>query len=118
MSYVLAGSTIHRPVSMDEGNSTIVAANRTLSGANTRDYMGSNKRIWTLTYKNLNATDFATINTIYQNYLSSKAPVSLNVTEGNYPVSNASVHVDLPSRKFNVPGSSYLSDFNLVLTEA
>ena len=118
MSYTLAGTVIRPPTSGGEANSTQYAANRVLSGANTRDYFGSNKRVWSYDYKNLNATDYATLNTIYQNYLSTKSAVTWSVNEGNYIVTQTTVLIDFLSRSFNIPGSSYLSDCTLILTEA
>lgn len=117
MSFTLAGSAIRRPNNMSEGNSTQYAANRTLSGSNTRDYFGSNKRVWTLSYENINATDFATILAIYQAFLANETAVSWAVTETNYTVTSTTVLVDLVERGFTVPGSSYLSNFDLILTE-
>lgn len=117
MSYSLGGTAIRRPTTMHESNNTQYAANRVLSGANTRDYFGANKRVWTLNYKTLNATDFATIYAVYQAFLTNKMPITFVVTEGNYPV-NTTVHVDFPDRDFSIPGSSYLSDNTLTLTEA
>lgn len=118
MSYSLAGTQIRRPTTMHENNNTQFAANRVLSGANTRDYFGDNKRIWTLTYKTLNVNDYNTLYTIYQNFLLNKSPVPLVVTEGNYPVPSMNVYIDFPDRDFSIPGSSYLSDNTLTLTEA
>jgi hypothetical protein len=118
MSYSLNSTTIRRPNSMKQGNNTQYAANRVLSGANTRDYFGSNKRIWVLSYKNLNPSDFATIDTIYQNYLTNGAAVPFAVSEGNLVISSTNVLIDWPERDFGVPGSTYLSDCELTLTEA
>lgn len=118
MSFLLSGTIIKGPQTIEEDNSTQVAQQRTLSGAVGRDYFGSNKRIWSLDYTNVNPTAFSTINTIYQNYLSTGATVTWQVTETNYTVPQTNVHVDLLVRKFNVRGSSYISDFTLILTEA
>lgn len=118
MAYILNGSTIKRPNSMTENNSTQVAQNRVLSGNIARDFFGSNKRVWKLSYENINTTDFALLNTIYQAYLLAGNAVTWQVTEGAYPVSSTSVHVDLQTRDFSVPGSSYLSTTELILTEA
>lgn len=118
MSYVLNGTTIRSPNEMQENNSTQVAQQRTLSGAVNRDYFGSNKRIWTLAYRTAKKADYDTINTIYQAYLSTGTAVSWQVTETNYTVSSTTVHVDLVERGFSILGESYLSDFDLILTEA
>lgn len=117
MSYVLNGSSIKRPASMNESNSTQYAANRVLSGANTRDYFGSNKRIWTLNYENLNITDYQTIQSIYLAYLASGVALPWLVSESNYSVSQTNVMIDLQSRDFSIKGSSYLSNCVLILTE-
>lgn len=118
MSYVLAGSTIRNPRSFDETNSTQFAQQRTLSGRIGRDYFGSNKRVWILEYENIKVSDFNTINTIYQTYLSTGTAQTWEVTETNYTVSEVDVHIDLASRGFRVRGDSYISDFTLILTEA
>lgn len=118
MGYSLAATTIRAPSSMTEGNNTQYAAQRPLSGANTRDYFGSNKRSWIMNFQNLNTTDYATLNTIYQNYLTTETPVALSITETNYSPTSATVHVDLVSRQFSIPGDTYLSDCTLTLTEA
>lgn len=118
MAYSLNSTSIRRPTRMREDNSTQFAANRVLSGANTRDYFGSNKRVWTLEFDNLNTTDYSTINTIYQSFLSTKATVPFVVTEGNYAISSTNVQVDFLTRGFTIPGSTYLSNCTLILTEA
>ncbi len=118
MAYTLEGTSIRAPTDMGEDNSTLYAAQRPLAGNNARDYFGSNKRVWTLNYRNLNITDFGVINTIYQNYLTSKAAVAWAISETNYTVNATTVHVDLASRQFSIPGSDYLSDATLTLTEA
>lgn len=118
MSYILAGSNIKAPQEMSESNSTQVAQNRTLSGAISRDYFGSNKRVWTLNYKNTKKADYDTIKTIYDSYLSTGTAQSWQVTETNYTISATTVHVDLIERAFSVRGEDYISDFTLTLTEA
>lgn len=118
MAYVLAGSPIRAPQSMTETNSTQVAENRTLSGAVTRDHFGSNKRVWTLEYRNTKKTDYDTIKTIYTTYLTSTSTQTWEVTETNYSISQTSVHIDLLDRGFSVGGEDYLSNFTLVLKEA
>lgn len=118
MSYVLDSTTIKAPQEFSETNNTQVAQNRTLDGSINRDYFGSNKRIWVLNYKNAKKTDYDTIKTIYTSYLSTAAAKTWQVTETNYPVSATTVHVDLLERGFSVRGSSYISDFDLILVEA
>ena len=118
MSYILNGSPIRRPNRMQEDNSTQFAANRTLAGTNTRDYFGANKRVWMLEYDNINPTDFTTIQALYQAYLASEVALSWQVTEGNYPVNLTSVLVDLQTRRFTIPGGTYLQATTLILTEA
>lgn len=118
MSYLLDGQEIRRPYTIDEGNSVQVAQNRTLSGAITRDYFGSKKRVWKLEYRNTNKTDYDIINAIYNDYLTTETTQTWQVTETNYTVAEVRVHVDLEERSFNVRGEDYLSDFDLILTEA
>lgn len=118
MSYTLDGSTIRSPMSIEESNLTQYAQQKALSGAVGRDYFGSNKRVWTLEYANTKKSDYDTINTIYQTYLSTGTARTFASTETNYTVSSTSVHMDLQVRKFNIGGTDYISDFTLVLTEA
>lgn len=118
MSYTLNGTNIRTPHKLTVGNNTQYAQQRTLSGNIGRDHFGSNKRIWRLSYHNVTAAEFSTIDTIYQTYLSTSSPLSWAVSETNYTVSSTNVHVDLMERGFSVGGTDYLSDFDLVLTEA
>lgn len=118
MSYILNGTTIRSPQELDETNSTQVAQQRTLSGAVNRDYIGSNKRVWYLNYINTKKADYDTIKTIYDAYLSTATAVTWESTESNYTVASTTVHVDLRTRNFGVRGSDYISDFQLILTEA
>lgn len=118
MSFMLSGTSIRRPSSIDESNSTQVAQNRTLAGTVTRDYFGSNKRVWKLEYQNTNPTDYTTIKNIYDAYLSTQSAITWQITETNYTIAQTNVHVDLLMRSFSVRGSSYISDFTLILTEA
>jgi hypothetical protein len=118
MAYTLAGTTIKRPQAIVEENSTQVTEIRTLSGAVNRDFFGSNKRVWKMDYSTITKTDFDTINTIYQNYLTAGTPVAFVSTETSYLIPSTNVHIDLLSRGFNYKGGSYLSDFQLILTEA
>lgn len=118
MAYLLDGSTIRSPMQMTEQNSTQAAQHRVLSGSVTRDYFGSNKRVWELNYRNVLKADYDTIKTIYDSYLSTGTAKSWQVTETNYTVSSTTVHVDLRERDFKVGGENYISNFDLVLTEA
>lgn len=118
MAYILDSTTIRSPQELTVSNSTQIAQNRTLGGSITRDLFGSNKRIWVLAYSNTKKTDFDTINTIYQSYLSTVSAKTWEITEPNYTVTQTNVHVDLKQREFRVRGTDYISDFDLILTEA
>ena len=118
MPFVLSGTNLKGPGQISESNSTLVAQQRVLSGAIRRDYFGSNKRIWELTYENVNPTDYTTIYNIYSTYLSTGTTVTWAITEANYTIASINVHVDIQNRSFKVRGSSYISDFTLILTEA
>lgn len=118
MSYVLSGTSIRAPYEFTEDNSTQVAVQRTLDGSIHRDYFGSNKRVWTLTYNNCKKTDYDAINAIYTSYLALGVTKTWQVTEANYTIGQISVHVDLLQRGFRIRGSDYISDFTLTLTEA
>lgn len=118
MSYLLSSTEIRNPSSIREENSTQVAEHRTLDGAVSRDYFGSNKRVWVLDYENTKKSDYDTIKTIYDSYLSTGATKNWQITETNYTISQTSVHVDLRVRNFSVKGTDYISDFSLILKEA
>ena len=118
MSYILSSTTIRRPSGFTEANNTQVAVQRTLDGTINRDYFGSNKRVWQLTYNNVQKTDYDVIKTIYDSYLSTGTTQTWEITEANYTISQVSVHVDLLERGFSIKGTDYLSSFTLTLTEA
>lgn len=117
MAYLLDGGAIRAPTTFEESNLTQFSQQRSLSGAVNRDYFGSNKRVWTLEYENVKTTDYATIKTIYESYLSSGTAKTWEITETNYDVDQTSVHVDLLLRSFSVKGNSYISNFTLTLVE-
>lgn len=117
MAYILNGTTIRRPLEIRELNSTQMSEQRTLAGNVGRDYFGSNKRVWELTYENVTPTDFTTIKNLYLTYLSTETALTWEVTETNYTVTETDVHVDLAEREFSVRGETYLSNFTLVLKE-
>lgn len=118
MSYLLASTPIRAPHDLEESNSTQYAQQRTLSGAVNRDFFGSNKRVWRLSYENTKKADYNTINTIYQSYLSTGTAQAWQVTETNYTVTATTVHVSLEVRDFGVQGEDYISNFDLILVEA
>lgn len=118
MAYILDGTNIKNPTSGGESNSTQYAQQRTLSGRVGRDYFGSNKRVWVYHYVNTKKTDYDVIKGIYDSYLNTGTAKSWQVTEPNYTVSSTTVHIDLQERRFSVRGTDYISDFDLILTEA
>ena len=118
MAYTLSGTNIRNPLSVTESNGTQVAQQQTLSGAIGRDYFGSNKRVWELTYENTTPAAFTVINNIYQTYLSTATAVSWQISEAAYSVSATTVHIDLVQREFSVLGADYLASFSLILTES
>lgn len=118
MAFLLSGTTIRAPFEFEERNSTQVAQHRTLDGSIRRDYFGSNKRVWVLNYRNTKKADYDTIKTIYDSYLLTGSTKTWQVTEPNYTVSSTNVHVEVLERGFSVRGTSYISDFDLILTES
>lgn len=118
MAYLLDGDTIKAPNQMTVQNSTQMAQHRVLSGSVKRDYFGSNKRVWQLRYSTIKKSEFDIINAKYLAYLSTDDPLTWEVTETNYTIAETTVHVDLLERDFSVKGTDYLSDFDLILTEA
>lgn len=118
MAYVLSSTTIRRPVNINESDSTLVTEHKALDASVSRDYFGSNKRMWTLDYQNVNVDDYESINTIYQDYVSNSIPKSWQSTEPNNIIDITTVHVDLIQRDFTIHGYTMLSDFSLILTES
>lgn len=118
MAYILDASTIRRPTSIREENSTQLAQHRTLDGSIRRDYFGDNKREWILEFENVKKSEYDTIKTIYDAHLSTGATKTWEVTETNYTISSTNVHIDLKIRDFSIKGTDYISDFTLILTEA
>lgn len=118
MSYTLNGTEIRRPHGISESNSTQMAQNRVLSGSIARDYFGSNKRVWKLTYNNTQKSEYDVIKAIYDAYLATATAVTWVSDETNYTIAQTNVHVDLQDRGFSYSGTDYLSDFTLILTEA
>lgn len=117
MAYVLSGTSIRAPHQFDESNSTMVAQNRTLDGSISRDYFGSNKRVWVLEYNNVVPSEYTIIKSIYDTYLSTNTPVTWEVTETNYTIAETTVHISMDQRQFRTRGNDYISDFRLTLTE-
>lgn len=115
--FLLDSVDIGSPNSLSEENSSQYAQQRTLDGSIGRDYFGSNKRVWKLQYRNKQKTNYDTIKTIYDSYLSTNTAKSWEVTETNYTITATNVHVDFQDRGFSVGGSDYISDFDLILTE-
>jgi len=118
MAYNLGGNAIKAPQSLEVSNNTQYAQQRTLQGAVGRDYFGSNKRVWKLSYQNIKKADYDTINTQYQLYLTNNSTQAFISTEANYLVSTTNVHINLDNRGFSVGGEDYISSFTLILSEA
>jgi hypothetical protein len=117
MSYLLDGTTIRAPHNIEETTVDVYAQQKTLSGTVGRDYFGSVKRIWVLDYMDTKTTDYTTIKTIVDAYKSTVTAKTFQSTEANYTIASTSCHLDLTKRRFSIGGTSYISDFTLVLTE-
>lgn len=119
MAFTLNGTAIKAPQSIQETVDNFqYAQQRTLQGTINRDYFGSNKRVWKLTYQNISKTAYDTIKTIYDTYTSTGTAVTWVSTETNYSISSTNVHVNIDGRGFTVGGEDYISSFTLILTEA
>lgn len=118
MSWILGGVTIRRPSAAAEDNSTQYAQLRTLRGVVGRDYFGLNKRVWKISYKNCKKVDYDAIYAVYNTYLNSGTAQTFQVTDPNYTISSTNVHIDMPERGLSTPGSDYISNFDITLTEA
>ena len=119
MAYTLDGTTIKNPQSINETVDNFqYAQQRTLSGSINRDYFGSNKRVWKLSYQNISKTAYDTIKTLYNTYTSTGTTVAFISTETNYAITTTNVHMNIDGRGFTVGGEDYISSFTLILTEA
>ena len=116
--FILNGTAIKAPNSLDETNNTQYAQQRSLQGTINRDYFGLNKRVWKLEYKNVLKTHYDTIKSIYDAYLATGTAVTWVSSETNYTIASTSVHINLDTRGFSVGGEDYISSFALILTEA
>lgn len=119
MALILNGTNIKAPQSIAETVDNFqYAQQRTLSGSINRDYFGSNKRVWKLTYQNIPKASYDVIKSIYDTYTSTGTAVTWVSTETNYAISSTNVHVNIDTRGFSVGGEDYISSFTLILTEA
>jgi len=119
MAYTLGGSEIKRPKSIEEMRNEQYAQQKTLDGTVSRDYFSSRvgtKRIWQLTYENVQPSEYDVIDAVYTTYKSTDTAQSWESDETNYTFS-ATVHMDLVDRSFVKSGDQYLSNFTLILTE-
>lgn len=118
ITYVLNGIVIPPPQEMTETNSTLYAQIRVLQGDVSRKYYGDNKRMWILSYKNTKVATYDLIKELYDLYLNTNNLITWQITGDNYYVNESSVHIDIPRRTFSNSGETYISTFNLILTEA
>jgi hypothetical protein len=119
MAFTLNGTAIKAPQTISETVDNIqYAQQRTLSGSVNRDYFGNNKRVWKLSYTNIQKTYYDVIKSIYDTYTASGTAVTWVSTETNYAISSTNVHVNIDTRGFSVGGEDYISSFTLILTEA
>lgn len=118
MAYLLDSTTIRNPINIQEQTVDQYAEQKALSGSVNRDYFGSTKRIWIFDYANTKPVDYTTIKTIVDSYKSTGATKTFESTETNYTVSSTLVHLDVVKRQFSVRGTTYISDFTLIMTEA
>ena len=119
MAFTLNGSAIKAPQAIAETVDNIqYAQQRTLQGTINRDYFGSNKRIWKLTYQNIPKASYDVIKSIYDSYTATGTAVTWVSTETNYAISSTNVHINIDTRGFTVGGEDYISSFTLILSEA
>ena len=118
MAYTLNASEIRAPHEINESNNSQVAVQRTLNGSINRDYFGDNKRFWLLSYRNVTKTDYDTIKAFHTTYLSTGTTVAFASDETNYTIASTQCHIDINERGFTIRGATYISDFDVILTEA
>lgn len=116
--YILENTVLRSPTSMKEERVRVAAYQRAISGNFQADEFNSGRRIWTLHYENVQKADFDTIFNLYQTYLSTEDPMDFEINQDNYPITATNVHLDLDQRDFSTAGAGYISQFDLVLTEA
>lgn len=117
MSFILDGTTIRSPHNLDELTEDLYAQQISLANHRSRDYMGDTKRTWALDYMNTKTADYTTIKAIWDSYKSTATGKTFESTEANYTIASTTVHIDMVRRSFTVGGTSYISDFTLILTE-
>ena len=119
MAFTLDGQAIKAPQAIQEKVDNIqYAQQRTLAGSIGRDYFGSNKRVWKLSYDNIQKTYYDTIKAIYDTYTATGTAVTWESTETNYTIASTNVHINIDDRGFSVGGEDYISSFAITLTEA
>lgn len=115
MSYLLGGTEIRRPTSMSVSRSSQYAQHRTLDGSISRDHFGDDKLIFELEYENIKPSEYTTLLTVYDDYVTNG--LRFFDTTGETVVYGTLVHVEIIPREFNIRGTSYISSTTLVLTE-
>lgn len=116
--FILDGTQLKRPTKLSESDTDQYAQVRTLANTIGRDYFGAlGKRVWTLDYVTTTPSDYAVAKAIRDSFRSTATPKTWQVTEANYTVASVLVLIDLVQRKFSVGGTTYLSDYSLILTE-
>ena len=112
MSYILESQTIARPQEISKEPVEVSSTHTTIGGVSKRD-ITSRKYRYILKYRGISKSDADTIMAIY----ALKDIVTFESTEPTFTVSQRDVLVDIAPREYRFPGTSYLSDLDLILTE-
>lgn len=119
MAFSVGGIEIKRPKSIKEVRVEQYAQQKALDGTVSRDYFSSRvgtKRVWELSYDNVQPSDYNVIDGVYTTYKSTDTAQPWVSDYVNYDV-GATVHMDLVNREFTQQGTDFISSFTLILTE-
>ena len=81
MSFTLAGSAIPTPSKKTESSDAIVVNHKCIDGTNTRDFVGTEKRIFECEWANIEYSDFQTIKNAYEDQRDNGTAKNLTISE-------------------------------------
>jgi len=112
MAYTLGDITLPRPASMQREPIETSVKHTTLDGTLKKDISGRKWR-YVLYFQYLTQAQVSSILSEYDK----KEAVDFAVSDGSLTIASTSVHVEVQSRGYEVPGSDYRENFVLVLEE-
>lgn len=113
-NWILNGSEIPAPHKKEIGDDVLAITHKTLSGSNTRDFIGTGKKIIMAQYSPISSDDFSVIKTAYE--LQRDSGVSINLTVGDFSF-NANVHIILDIQGYPYPNNYSYIDVKVTFLE-